>query len=100
VIGKNHTEPSGQDKTSLLFLLSHRPAALHKALGSLASRDINMTRIESRPMKTRKWEYLFFVDVEGHEKDPNVSEALTEMEGHCVFVKRLGSYPAGGAPWD
>jgi chorismate mutase/prephenate dehydratase len=100
VIGKNRPEPSGQDKTSLLFLVSHKPGALHQALGSLASRDINMTRIESRPMKTRKWEYLFFVDVEGHEKDRNVGEALAEMEGHCVFVKRLGSYPAGGAPWD
>jgi chorismate mutase/prephenate dehydratase len=54
-----------------------------------------LTQIESRPMKTRNWEYLFFVDVEGHEKEDQVSNALMEMEEHCVFLKRLGSYPSG-----
>ena len=100
VIGKGRSEPTGKDKTSLLFLLSHRPGALHRALGALAQRNINMTRIESRPMKIRNWEYLFFVDLEGHEQDGNVSEALSEMEENCVFLKRLGSYPEGGEVWD
>ena len=59
-----------------------------------------MTRIESRPMKTRNWEYLFFVDFEGHEEDSNVREALKEMEGRCAFIRRLGSFPAGGELWD
>ncbi|MBW1806216.1 MAG: hypothetical protein JRJ06_07610 [Deltaproteobacteria bacterium] len=59
-----------------------------------------MARIESRPMKLRNWEYLFFVDIEGHENSSNVGEALKEMEVQCVFMKRLGSYPAGGDPWD
>ena len=99
-IGKNNTAPTGTDKTSILFLLNHQPGALHKALAPLARRDINMSRIESRPIKMRNWEYLFFVDLEGHEQDNNVHEALKEIEGRCSFVKRLGSYPAGGDPWD
>ena len=99
-IGKSNTEPTGKDKTSILFFLRDRPGALFKALEALAKKKINMTRIESRPMKTRKWEYLFFVDLEGHEKDPNVHEALLEMEEACVLLKRLGSYPAADRPWE
>jgi chorismate mutase / prephenate dehydratase len=56
-----------------------------------------MTRIESRPMKTRNWEYLFFTDIEGHEQEAKVGEALNEMEKQCVLLKRLGSYPRGGS---
>lgn len=101
VIGKDQLPgPTGKDKTSLLFFLHHVPGALHKALEALAKRNVNMTRIVSRPMKTRNWEYLFFVDIEGHEQDSNVSDALKEMEEHCVFMKLIGSYPAGGEPWD
>lgn len=95
VIGKKQAAPMGKDKTSILFFLSDRPGALYKALGALAERGINMTRIESRPMKTRNWEYLFFTDIEGHELDAEVSNALKEMEKQCVFLKRLGSYPKG-----
>ena len=97
VIGKGESSPTGQDKTSILFLLRHRPGALHRALGAIADRGINLTRIESRPMKTGHWEYLFFVDLEGHEKERHVSEALKEMEADCLFIKRLGSYPAGSS---
>ena len=57
--------------------------------------NINMTRIESRPMKIRNWEYLFFVDLEGHEEDENMSLAIKKMEKECVFMKQLGSYPVG-----
>lgn len=95
-IGRRHAAPSGNDKTSILFFLSDRPGALYKALGALAGRGINMTRIESRPMKTRNWEYLFFTDIEGHEEDSRVREALNEMEKQCVLLKMLGSYPKGG----
>jgi len=100
VIGKIDTEPTGKDKTSILFFLNHKPGALHRALGAFAKRDINMNRIESRPMKIRNWEYLFFVDFEGHFQEDNVNEAIREMEGCCAFMKLLGSYPAGSDPWD
>ena len=99
-IGKSAADPTGRDKTAMLFSLRHEPGALHKVLEPLAQRNINMTRIESRPMKTRNWEYLFFVDLEGHEEDNNIREAVREMQGHCAFIKRLGSFPAGGEPWD
>ncbi len=92
--------PTSKDKTSILFFLRDKPGALFKALEALAKKRINMTRIESRPMKTKKWEYLFYVDIEGHEKDPNVNEALIEMEESCVLLKRLGSYPAADKPWE
>ncbi|MDP6178363.1 MAG: prephenate dehydratase [Desulfatiglandales bacterium] len=100
VIGKTQSKPTGKDKTSLLFLLKHVPGALYRAVGALSERNINISRIESRPMKTRNWEYLFFVDLEGHEQDESLKEALRGMEGHCIFMKRLGSYPTGGSPWD
>jgi chorismate mutase/prephenate dehydratase len=98
-IGKNRSTPTGKDKTSLLFLLQHKPGTLYKALGALAERRINMTRIESRPMRVKNWEYMFFVDIEGHEQNSDVAEALIAMESQCVFLKRLGSYPAGSEPW-
>ncbi len=101
LIGKNPVqEPTKRDKTSILFFLRDKPGALFRALEALAKKRINMTRIESRPMKTRKWEYLFYVDMEGHERDPKVNEALLEMEESCVLLKRLGSYPAADKPWE
>jgi len=99
-IGKSAARPTGMDKTAILFSLRHEPGALYKVLEPFARRNINMTRIESRPMKTRNWEYLFFVDLEGHEEDSNVREAVVEMQGRCAFIKRLGSFPAGGDPWN
>ena len=97
-IGKTDSPPTGRDKTSILFFLKHKPGALCRALVSLSQNDINVSRIESRPMKTRNWEYLFFADLEGHEEDSNVHAAVKAMEECCVFMKRLGSYPAGGDP--
>lgn len=98
-IGKRDNRPSGNDKTSVLFSLRHRPGSLYEVLEPLARRGINMTRIESRPMKTKTWEYLFFADLEGHEREPPVQEALSAMDDQCAFLKRLGSYPKGGDPW-
>lgn len=99
VMGKTIAAPTSKDKTSILFSVPHKAGSLLRALEPLARRGINMTRIESRPSRFRNWEYLFYVDIEGHERDENVSEGLLEMEKSCAFVKRLGSYPAGGAPW-
>ena len=98
VIGNNISPPTGRDKTSIIFFLQHKPGSLYKCLSVLAEMEVNMTRIESRPAKTKKWEYLFFVDLEGHAEDKKVDEALREMEKHCVFLKVLGSYPGGVMP--
>jgi chorismate mutase/prephenate dehydratase len=94
-IGKESVAPTGRDKTSILFSLKHRPGSLYNALEALERKKINMTRIESRPMKLRNWEYLFFVDLEGHEQEININRAIREMEKRCIFLKRLGSYPVG-----
>ena len=98
VIGKHAPAPTGDDKTSILFFLKHKPGTLYKCLSVLAEMAVNMTRIESRPAKTKEWEYLFFVDIEGHRDDKKVAHALREMERHCVFLKILGSYPRGYMP--
>lgn len=96
VVGNSEPRPTGNDKTTLLFFLGHRPGALAEVLSVLAQREINVCRIESRPMPMRSWEYLFFVDLEGHRDDPAMAEAMAEMKRLCVFVKWLGSYPSGG----
>jgi chorismate mutase/prephenate dehydratase len=84
--------PSGTDKTSILFSVKHEPGALHKALSALSLAHINMTMIESRPTKKAPWEYMFFVDFQGHKDDPRVVEALKKMERRCIFLRVLGSY--------
>jgi len=80
-------------KTSIVFSLKHVPGALHKALTPFASRKINLTKIESRPVKGQPWEYMFFVDLHGHIEDRNVSEALKELSKLATRLKVLGSYP-------
>ncbi len=98
VIGKDTPAFTGDDKTSILFFLQHKPGALYNCLSVLAEMAVNMTRIESRPAKTLKWEYLFFVDIEGHRDDKKIDHALRKMGEHCVFLKILGSYPCGHLP--
>jgi prephenate dehydratase len=80
------------DKTSLAFSTRNVPGALFEAMGCFASRGINMTKVESRPRKGRAWEYVFFVDIDGHVDDPKVAEALTDLVRRAVLVKVLGSY--------
>jgi chorismate mutase/prephenate dehydratase len=93
VIGKDDAERTGEDKTSVVFGTKHTPGSLHKALGELATRGINLTRIESRPIRGRPWEYHFFVDFEGHNANPSCSEALQALSKSATFLKILGSYP-------
>jgi chorismate mutase/prephenate dehydratase len=91
--------PTGRDKTSIMFTLSDAPGALHRALATFAYGGINLTRIESRPSRRRAWEYVFFIDVDGHVADAPVGRALEAFRGECAQVKVLGSYPraeAGG----
>jgi len=98
VIGR--VDPPRQDptKTSIIFTTRHVPGALHAVLSELANRNINLTKIESRPRRTRPWHYRFFVDFEGHEDDPQVQEALLGILKLSSFLQVLGSYPMAKIP--
>ena len=98
VIGKQIPKPSGRDKTSFLVLPKPDPDTLHTVLGVLARHGIDLIRIESRPTKKRKWEYIFFIDVEGNFQEDKMKEAFSEMETHGIILKRLGSYPYDPEP--
>jgi len=98
-IGRTDNLPTEKDKTSILFSVGHQPGALFEVLKYLAKKKINMTRIESRPIRSRSWEYLFFVDLDGHEQNRDVQWALNKMEETCETFKRLGSYPVASSPW-
>jgi len=93
VIGTKECGKTGKDKTSVVCSIKDGPGALSAMLAPFASRDINLTKIESRPLKTKAWEYVFLLDIEGHATDAKVKEALLELEGLCSFFKVLGSYP-------
>lgn len=93
VVGKNDAARTGKDKTSIVFGTAHKPGSLHKALNELATRGINLTKIESRPIRGTPWEYHFFVDFEGHRNDQPCSDALRALSNSTTFVKILGSYP-------
>ena len=92
-LGRQHTQPSGRDKTSLILAVAHKAGAVHHMLAPLARHGVSMTRFESRPAKTGAWEYYFYVDVEGHQRDPKVAVALEQLRGECAYYKSLGSYP-------
>ena len=93
VISTEDSPPTGNDKTSIIFSLKHVPGSLYKALEEFALREINLTKIESRPTKRRPWEYNFYLDFEGHRNDPKCMEALKGLEKKATFIKILGSYP-------
>lgn len=93
VIGNRVTPPSGDDKTSLLLLTDNKSGALYRMLEPLARNGISMTRIESRPSGQGMWNYVFFVDVEGHQTEPALAKALQDLEEASTKVKVLGSYP-------
>lgn len=94
VLGLEYPRRQDPSKTSIILTTRHVPGALYAALGELARRNINMTKIESRPRRNRPWHYLFYVDFEGHEEDEPVREALLGILKHASFLKVLGSYPA------
>ena len=84
---------SGHDRTSLIFSVKNEPGAVFRLLEPLARHGVSMTRFESRPARVDKWEYYFYIDVEGHRNDAAVAAALAELEQKAAFVKILGSYP-------
>ncbi|MBM4019580.1 MAG: prephenate dehydratase, partial [Planctomycetes bacterium] len=93
VLGRERAGPTGRDKTCLLFSVSHKAGALVEVLDIFRRFGINMTKIESHPSPTKSWEYLFFVDIEGHAQDPNVQEALQGARPHTRQLEVLGSFP-------
>lgn len=94
VIGNQDVAPSGKDKTSLVMSAANRPGAVHELLAPLAQYGVSMTKLESRPARSGLWEYVFFLDIEGHQRDEKVATALTGLKQVAAFVKVLGSYPA------
>ncbi|MEO8005152.1 MAG: prephenate dehydratase [Betaproteobacteria bacterium] len=93
VISRQNVAPSGRDKTSLVMASRNVPGAMHKLLTPLARHNVSMSRLESRPSRTGLWEYVFFVDIDGHETEVNAAAALAEMRDIAAFLKILGSYP-------
>jgi chorismate mutase / prephenate dehydratase len=93
VLGDYQPGPSGKDKTSLVLSARNRAGAVYEMLTPFATRGVSMTKFESRPSRVALWEYLFFVDIEGHRDDPRVAEALEEVGRIAGYIKVLGSYP-------
>lgn len=95
----NQAPPRAQrNKTSIVFRVRHRPGELYACVGEFANRGINVAKIESRPRLNRPWEYLFYLDFEGHCQDPEGEAALMGLLRRTSFVKLIGSYPAATTP--
>lgn len=95
VVGTEEAAPTGEDRTSVMFSLKHAPGILYSAIAPFGRNKVNLSRIESRPSRKRAWEYLFFIDVDGHRHDAEVARAIEELSEASVFIKILGSYPRG-----
>jgi chorismate mutase/prephenate dehydratase len=93
VLGKHDAGPSGRDKTSLIMSAPNRTGALHELLLPLSSAGVSMCRLESRPARNALWEYVFYVDIEGHREEPAIKAALVELASRSAYLKTLGSYP-------
>ncbi len=93
IIGREQAEPSGDDKTSIMFTTAHRPGALVDVLGIFRDAAINLSHIDKRPSGRRNWEYTFFIDADAHQRDSTMQRAIELAREHCVALKVLGSYP-------
>jgi chorismate mutase/prephenate dehydratase len=93
VVSRREHEPTGRDTTSILFSIKDRVGALHDILLPFARKSINLTRIESRPSRRKAWDYVFFVDFDGHHADPVVQGVIARVRRSCSVLKVLGSYP-------
>ena len=92
VIGRQETQPSGRDRTSLLIRIQHKPGTLAEVVNCFQRHNNNLIRIESRPSKVINWEYVFYIDAAGHIQESPLRETLPELEQHCSMLKILGSY--------
>jgi chorismate mutase/prephenate dehydratase len=95
VISKEFPPKTGNDKTSIMFSIKDRPGSLYEILLPFKRAKINLTKIESRPSRRKAWEYIFFVDMEGHVEDKKVMKAIEQLKEGCLYLKILGSYPQG-----
>jgi len=93
IIGKTKRKKSGNDKTSILVSIKDRVGALSHLLDPFAKNKINLTKIESRPLRKRAWEYVFYIDFEGHIEDKGVMRTIEKLKKEVLFLKTLGSYP-------
>jgi chorismate mutase/prephenate dehydratase len=95
VVGRKLLSASGRDKTTLLVSTGHTdsPGALYRLLEPFAKNRISLTRIESRPSRRRKWDYVFFFDIEGHASDKHLARALAQLKRRASLFRVLGSYP-------
>jgi len=93
VLGRSETAPSGRDKTSLAIYVRNKPGALLELIEPFARKNVGLSKLESRPARSGSWEYVFFIDLDGHCKEARVAEALTEARNHALSLKVLGSYP-------
>jgi prephenate dehydratase len=92
-ISKQKAKPAQRNRTSIVFAIEHKPGSLYRILGAFATRNINLTKLESRPRRAKLWEYVFYADFEGHSNDEVCQEALQELQRETIFIKILGSYP-------
>ena len=93
ILARKDSPPTGNDKTSVVFSVKHKPGALFGFLKELTARNINLTKIESRPTRQKPWEYNFYLDFEGHREDKEPKEVLEKLKDYAIFIKVLGSYP-------
>ena len=93
VVGREHARPTGRDKTALYFVAADKPGSLVEVLDVFRQANINMTFIQSRPSRKRKFEYCFFVDIEGHLETPEVADIIQAARRHCGALRVLGSFP-------
>ena len=93
ILGKHDAGPSGRDKTSLIMSAPNRTGALHELLLPLSTAGVSMCRLESRPARNALWEYVFYVDIEGHREEAPIKAALDELARRAAYLKTLGSYP-------
>jgi prephenate dehydratase len=98
IVGKGEPPRCENAKTSLVFSTPHSPGALYGCLGEFATRSINLAKLESRPRRNRAWQYVFYLDFEGHWQDEACSQALLGLLNRAAFVKLLGSFPAADQP--
>jgi prephenate dehydratase len=98
ILGTKEPPKAKNSKTSIVFTTRHQPGALFECIGEFSRRGINLTKIESRPRLNRPWQYMFFLDFEGHAKEPECEAAIMGLLRRSLFVKLLGSYPSATTP--